>query len=69
MSFVQVGGVSINLDRVDRIQDLSTKDSSGQTVSGPVRVYFGPRDWIDLTDGADVLRTWLSSNAQSLPGG
>lgn len=68
MAWLQIGSTSLNLDRVKRVQDLSTKDSTGQVVSGPVRVFFDGGDHLDLTNGAEALRSWLSTNAQGLQG-
>ena len=66
MAFMQIGAIWVNLDRVTRIRDLSTKDSSGQIVPGPLRLFFSGEDSIDLTEESAVLRTWLGSNAQVL---
>jgi hypothetical protein len=67
MALVRVGGTYINVDRVTRILDLSTKDATGRAVPGPIRVYFGAGDWVDLTADAAVLRAWFGPNAQELP--
>ena len=66
MTWVQVGAVSINLERVNRIRDYSKTDASGQTIPGPMRLIFEGGDFLDLTTGADLMRNWLSTNAQSL---
>ena len=66
MAWIRIGAVSINLERVNRIRDLSTTDASGQTRPGPMRVVFEGGDFLDLTTGADVMRNWLSTNAQTL---
>jgi hypothetical protein len=66
MTLIRIGQLVINLDRVTSIRDLSTVDAQGQSVPGPIRLGFVGGETCEIVGGADALRTWLGTNAQTL---
>ncbi len=66
MTLIQIGPLTVNLDRVTSICDLSTVDASGQVIPGALRLGFEGGDFLNILQNADALRTWLAANSQKV---
>jgi hypothetical protein len=66
MTLIQIGQLTLNLDNVTSIRDLSTKDSTGAVVPGPIRLTFGRGEEVVVNDQAPALRAWLTTNSQAI---
>lgn len=66
MNLVRLGRTTINLDRVTRIHDYSTRDESGAVTKPLFRIEFDDRDFVEITQSAEDLRAWLQVNSTDL---
>ena len=64
MNLIQIGPHTINLDRVLSIHDLAVSGVSGASPTAPMRIRFGGHDHLDLYEGAETLRDWLSTRTE-----
>ncbi len=63
MNFIQFGGTFINFDLVTSVRDLSSSDSSTDTVPGLIRIEFGNGRSLDVTGSLQPLRDWLLAHS------
>jgi hypothetical protein len=63
MSLIQLGRLTLNLDRVRCIHDFSTQDAGGQVLQGLLRIEFENGHTIDVAQEAASLRAWLATQA------
>src|SRR6476620_10475533 len=68
MTLVQVGQLTINMDRVCYIRDLSTPTSAGgQPVPGALRLQFEDGHHLEVYRDAAALRAWMASRMHPRP--
>ena len=67
MTLVQIGQLTLNLDAVTSIRDLSVRDASGTVVQGLYRVEFVQGPPIEIARDADALRQYIAAHATVMP--
>lgn len=64
MTLIRIGQLTLNLENLRCVHDLSTTDASGAAVPGPIRLVFGGGEEVVVHDQAPALRSWLATNSQ-----
>lgn len=68
MTLIRIGQLTVNVDQIALIRDLSSADEPVSSFRGGFEIEFQGGRRVDLVNGveSEALRAWLSLNAEDL---
>lgn len=66
MNLVKIGPLTINLDRVACVRELTGRTATPGAATEAIRIEFTDGQHLDVHHGVQALRAWIASHAEVL---